>query len=102
MLHFSRWTIISIILVCLAGFVAAAPNFFSKETVDAFPDFLPKKQLSLGLDLRGGAHLLLQMDENNLRKDWLGALRAMYERNCATQKSGSPLLASRPRVFASR
>ncbi|HZA02899.1 MAG TPA: protein translocase subunit SecD, partial [Hyphomicrobiaceae bacterium] len=75
MLQFSRWKIIAIIVTCLAGLVVCFPNFFSRGTVESWPNWLPKKQLSLGLDLRGGAHLLLAMDVNELRKDWLETLR---------------------------
>ena len=75
MLHFARWKIIAIVLACVAGIVFALPNLFSKETVAGWPDFMPKRQLSLGLDLRGGAHLLLQMDSAELRKDWLETIR---------------------------
>jgi preprotein translocase subunit SecD len=32
------------------------------------------KQLSLGLDLQGGAHMLLAMDVDEVRKGWLGSL----------------------------
>ncbi|MGH8175334.1 MAG: protein translocase subunit SecD, partial [Steroidobacter sp.] len=33
------------------------------------------KPMSLGLDLRGGAHLLLSMETADVRKDWLETLR---------------------------
>ncbi len=62
MLHFDRWKIVLIVLTCLAGFVVALPNFFSKETVAGWPRSMPQRQLPLGLDLRGGAHLLLAME----------------------------------------
>ncbi|MEW5962769.1 MAG: protein translocase subunit SecD [Pseudomonadota bacterium] len=75
MLHFERWKIIAIVLAAIAGVVFAMPNIFAKETVAGWPAFLPKKQVSLGLDLRGGAHLLLQMDSAELRKDWLETIR---------------------------
>ena len=75
MLHFERWKIILIVLTCLAGFVFTLPNFFSKETVESWPRWMPHRQLPLGLDLRGGAHLLLAMDTNELEKDWLTTLR---------------------------
>jgi preprotein translocase subunit SecD len=75
MLHFQRWKIIAITLTCLAGVLLALPNLFSKETLQSWPDWLPKRQLSLGLDLRGGAHLLLAMDVNDVRKDWLDTIR---------------------------
>jgi protein-export membrane protein SecD len=75
MLHFPPWKIIVIVTICLAGLVFTLPNFFAKETVQGWPAFLPKRQLALGLDLRGGAHLLLAMDVNEVRKDWLESLR---------------------------
>jgi preprotein translocase subunit SecD len=75
MLHFERWKIIAIVLVCLTGIIFAMPNLFSKQTVDGWPSWMPHRQLSLGLDLRGGAHLLLAMDTKELDKDWLVTLR---------------------------
>lgn len=70
MLQFSRWKIIAIALTCLVGLITALPNFFTEQQLKSWPDFLPKNQLKLGLDLRGGAHLLLSMDSNELRKNW--------------------------------
>jgi preprotein translocase subunit SecD len=75
MLHFSRWRVIAILVVCLAGLLFALPNFFSREQVAEWPRFLPKAQIPLGLDLQGGAHLLLAMDSEQLRKDWVTGLR---------------------------
>jgi preprotein translocase subunit SecD len=75
MLHFERWKIIAIVTVCLAGVVFAMPNLFSKQTVEGWPWWMPHRQLPLGLDLRGGAHLLLAMDTKELDKDWLITLR---------------------------
>ena len=51
MLYFSRWKTVLIWLAVLAGVVFAAPNLFSKATLDKLPDWLPKKQMTLGLDL---------------------------------------------------
>jgi len=75
MLHFSPFKMIAIGLFCLAAAVFALPNLFSKETVATWPNFLPQNQVSLGLDLRGGAHLLLSMDTDELREDMLTSLR---------------------------
>ncbi len=75
MLHFSQARVVLIALICLAALIVAMPNFFSKATVASWPGFLPRKQLALGLDLRGGAHLLLAMDTETLRKDWIATLR---------------------------
>ena len=75
MLHFTRWKIIATILTCLAGVVFTLPNFFPRETVQSWPSWVPHQQLNLGLDLRGGAHLLLSMETEDVRKDWLDTLR---------------------------
>ena len=66
MLYFSRWKIISILMVILAGFAYAAPNLLSRSTIDQFPDWLPKSQMTLGLDLQGGSHLLMQVDRQSM------------------------------------
>jgi preprotein translocase subunit SecD len=88
MLHFQTWKIIGVVLTCLLGVVFALPNLFSKETVEAWPDWLPKRQLSLGLDLRGGAHLLLAMDVNDVRKDWLESIREDARRRLRDARIG--------------
>jgi len=75
MLYFSPAKIIAIVAACLAAVIFALPNLFDKDTVAAWPDWLPKKQLQLGLDLRGGAHLLLTMDTKELRENMLENLR---------------------------
>ena len=88
MLHFERWKIIAIVGTCLAGLLFASPNFFSKEFVSTWPSFLPKRQMPLGLDLRGGAHLLLALDTNDLRKEWLTQLREESRKNLRDAKIG--------------
>jgi len=75
MLHFSRWKQLSILATCLLGLLVVLPNFLSQQTLDKWPGWLPKRQLSLGLDLRGGAHLLYALEVDDVRKDWLEALR---------------------------
>ena len=100
MLHFSRAKIIAILLVCLAGLATTLPNFFPKETVAQWPDWAPHKQLSLGLDLKGGAHLLLEMDTKELKDKWLrsiredarGALRTARIANTAGIREGAVVI----------
>jgi SecD/SecF fusion protein len=75
MLHFSTWKQVAIILICVTGVLLVIPNFFSRETVNSWPSWVPRTQLNLGLDLRGGAHLLLAMETADVRKDWLDSLR---------------------------
>ena len=65
MLHFPRWQVVLILLLVLSGFIAALPNLFSREAVASWPDWLPKQQVLLGLDLQGGAYLLYQVDADD-------------------------------------
>src|SRR5690606_1693351 len=75
MLYFSRWKSIGIWLVVLAGVLLAAPNLFSQSTLDSLPDWLPKQKMTLGLDLQGGSHMLLQLDRQDLINDRLTTAR---------------------------
>jgi len=47
MLHFTRWKMIAILAVVLAGIVAAIPNLFSRATVESWPSWVPSRQLVL-------------------------------------------------------
>jgi len=75
MLYFSRWKTIGVWAVVLLGLLFAAPNLFSQSVLDKLPDWLPKKQMTLGLDLQGGSHILLKIDQNDLVKDRLNTSR---------------------------
>src|SRR5215831_13567241 len=75
MLQFTPIKQALILLTCLIGVLLVLPNFISKETLSRWPSFVPRTQLNLGLDLRGGAHLLLAMETADVRKDWLDNLR---------------------------
>jgi protein-export membrane protein SecD len=71
MLHFERWKIALIALLTLAGVFYTAPNFLPKAMLEEMPSFLPHKQINLGLDLRGGSYLLLEVDTATVNKDRL-------------------------------
>jgi SecD/SecF fusion protein len=66
MLYFSRWKTISIWLVVALSVIYAAPNLIPQHVLDTWPDWAPKKQMTLGLDLQGGSHILLQVDRQSL------------------------------------
>ena len=75
MLYFSRWKTISIWAVVLLGLLFAAPNLFPQSAVSALPDWLPKRQMTLGLDLQGGSHILLQIERQDLVDERLETTR---------------------------
>jgi len=74
MLHFARWKIVLIVLVVAAGIITTLPNFFSAKQLESWPDFLPKNQMVLGLDLRGGAYLLYEIDKQDYITNRMKAL----------------------------
>ncbi|MEM8749261.1 MAG: protein translocase subunit SecD [Pseudomonadota bacterium] len=74
MLHFSRWKMVSILGAVFLGFLLAAPNLVSPSTLEAFPDWLPKKQVALGLDLQGGVHLQVKVSREDILKERLETL----------------------------
>ncbi|WP_341363994.1 protein translocase subunit SecD [Thalassospira sp. SN3W] len=58
----SRWRVVVYSLVLLTGFLTALPNLFTPAQLADWPSFLPRRQVALGLDLRGGSHLVLEID----------------------------------------
>ncbi|MFK7945200.1 MAG: protein translocase subunit SecD [Paracoccaceae bacterium] len=112
MLYFAPWKKIAIILICLAGIVFSAPNIWYERADTAaratsaieaeryggenqptlaelqeqqagWPSYLPPNVVNLGLDLRGGVHLLVEVQVQEvfdlrlkeLRRDAFNALR---------------------------
>jgi protein-export membrane protein SecD len=75
MLHFPRWKVILVLGIVAAGVLFALPNVFPRAAMAEMPSWLPHKQVNLGLDLQGGAHLLYQLDENEMTEDWLSTIR---------------------------
>ncbi|MGE0846648.1 MAG: protein translocase subunit SecD [Flavobacteriaceae bacterium] len=75
MLHFSRWTIIVTLVAAFLGVMAMAANFIPKDVADGLPDWVPHRQLVLGLDLQGGSHLLLAVDTDAVVAERLDSLR---------------------------
>jgi SecD/SecF fusion protein len=71
MLYFSRWKTILLWLAVLASVLIALPNLFSKEELKHLPSWIPSKQITLGLDLQGGSHIMLQMERNDIVKERL-------------------------------
>lgn len=58
----SRWRVVVYALVLLTGFLTVLPNLFNPAQLANWPAFLPTRQVALGLDLKGGSHLVLEID----------------------------------------
>lgn len=68
MVHISRWKSLSIIAVCILGIIFSLPNMLSPATLEKCPWWL-QKTINLGLELRGGSHLQLEVDLKEVMKD---------------------------------
>jgi preprotein translocase subunit SecD len=96
MLHFAGWKKAFVALACLAALIFSAPNLFygtveqandarasieagnSGPTLDAaasaWPSWAPSAIITLGLDLRGGAHLLVEVSVADVHRERMDAL----------------------------
>src|SRR6478735_2625422 len=84
MLRFQARKVIAVLLVLLFGCGLALPNLFSPETRKAIeqgaPSWIPRFLLpihavTLGLDLQGGSHVLLEIDRADLIRSQVMQLR---------------------------
>ena len=71
MMHIERWKVAVIIAISLVALAFGAPNLVTREQAEQLPGWLPHKQISLGLDLQGGSHLLLEVDTQAIIRERL-------------------------------
>ena len=88
MLHFQKWKVILVGAIVFAGFIFAAPNLIPSSALQGLPSWVPQKQVNLGLDLQGGAHLLYRIDEAELVEDWLGTIRGDIRETLRSNRIG--------------
>ncbi|HMD64160.1 MAG TPA: protein translocase subunit SecD [Stellaceae bacterium] len=74
MLYFENWKIALICAVCALGVLLSLPNLFSQSFLARLPNWLPHKQVALGLDLRGGSYLLLEVDVAAAQRERLNSI----------------------------
>ena len=74
MMQIPTWSRVLTLLILLAGVLFALPNALPQNILDRMPPFLPKNQVSLGLDLQGGSYLLLEVELDKVQKDRLETL----------------------------
>ena len=90
----SFFRILSITLICLSALLFASPNFFynlvdnkqnnpSQQSV--WPNFMPSNLIKLGLDLRGGVYMLLEVKTEDVINEkfdflWTDVRRALVKR----------------------
>jgi preprotein translocase subunit SecD len=72
MLEFPRWKVWLIGLVVAVGVLLSIPSLTAGTPLSQhWPKWLPNSKISLGLDLAGGSHLLLEADQTDALKQRL-------------------------------
>jgi preprotein translocase subunit SecD len=74
MLDFPRWKVWLVSLVVALGVLLSIPSLIAGTPLaGSWPNWLPHYKISLGLDLAGGSHLLLEADQRDAQKTRLQA-----------------------------
>jgi preprotein translocase subunit SecD len=68
MIYIARWKAWTIIAVCFFGLIFSTPNLLSETRLNNLPEWL-RNTVNLGLELRGGSHLQLEVDMKTVVKD---------------------------------
>jgi preprotein translocase subunit SecD len=71
MLNLPRWQVIGIIAVTALAALFALPNLLPGVVLDVLPGWYAQSRINLGLDLRGGAHFLLEADLRSVMNERL-------------------------------
>lgn len=72
-------------LIILFGLLCALPSVLSDSALEKLPAWYTQHQLTLGLDLRGGSHLLLEVDTSELVRNKNPALHEKIVRDAVEQ-----------------
>lgn len=85
----SPWLVASYALIIIIGILVALPNVIPQSSLDRLPSWLPHSRVSLGLDLRGGSHLVLEVDRADLINERVQSLlqdarRVLRDKNINT------------------
>ena len=79
MMRFATWKIVTIVLGTLLALLLVVPSLLPPDTREALikgsPSWLPVRSIVLGLDLQGGAHVMLEVDANAVTRTQLENLR---------------------------
>lgn len=86
MVNIGRFTIISVLALCVLAIAYALPNAFREEAFADLPGWAPSKQINLGLDLQGGSYLLLEVEVDAVVTERLEAMLDGLRRELRAQR----------------
>ncbi len=97
MVQIPKWQVVLVLVLLLSGLFFAAPNLVGRQTAESLPDWLPNKQISLGLDLRGGSYLLLEAQLESVEQEHFDNLVDSLRRELRKAKIGNSDLRTGPK-----
>ena len=97
-MNFPKWKEILIACVCAFGILFSLPNILPQSMLNKLPSWMPNQKVSLGLDLQGGAHLLLEVDLDSVTSDFLN--QALDSARTTLRKESIPYAANFPKSVA--
>src|SRR6058998_3779290 len=71
MLNLQRWQTIAVLVFTGLALLFALPNVLPAMVLDQLPHWYQQSRINLGLDLRGGAHFLLEADLRSVMNERL-------------------------------
>jgi preprotein translocase subunit SecD len=74
MLRFSKIKIFVILMVCFLSIYFSIPSLFPAIRNTVLNTIMPESQINLGLDLRGGAYILLEVDLKTFQREQMQRL----------------------------
>ena len=88
MLNLQRWQTIAVIAFTALAVLFALPNVLPAVVLDHLPGWYQQSRINLGLDLRGGAHFLLEADLRSVLNERLTNLSDSVRAELRKQQVG--------------
>ncbi len=82
----SKFRVLFIVFAILVGVYFSVPSLLPQKYVDKIPTFLKSEPVALGLDLKGGAYILLEADVDSVIKDKTARLKDVIRKELRADK----------------
>ena len=87
MINISIFQRITVAVICILGVLYALPNVLPENTFEDVPEAMPGKTINLGLDLRGGLHLLMKVETDVAVDEMVGNLEGAIRQIIRDEKA---------------
>ncbi len=88
MLQFPRWKMVMVVMTTFLFSLMALPNALNESQRASLPGLMPHLTMPLGLDLRGGSHLLLELDFDTYTREHMANVRDSLRETLRKAKVG--------------